>query len=261
MNEKSAARRRALSRWIGYGGVILAAIVAGAWYILKVKVREDPVSYFQIAGKDILPKDLLPVIGAAVLFVIIAILLRVSAARAAARDEGPLSDDDGDEALTAAENEGESVYEEEPLPAVGEEEEAAALPAPADEAVAVSAAPEPASEQPAQEKKSGRVIASLEVRVPSDPAKDAKKAEKKAKRAAATAKVRAAIGRTADKAFPPEKREAVKKKAEEVKKAAKIIIPVAVTCIVVAKIAKKRRQKKREKERARNRQQFYKWLG
>ena len=260
MGEKRAARLRAASRWIGYLGVAVCAAAGAIWYIVNVVIGKDPVKYLQLSDRDILPVGLLPMIGGALFCIVVAIILRVLAARAAKAYCEPLSDDDGDEDLTAAEQAGEgsdeSVYEEEPLPAIGEADAPASLPAPAGETAAASA-PAPAAE----EAKSGRVIASLEVRVPSDPTKDAMKAAKKAKRAQSASKVKAALRRTTEKALPPEKREALKKKAETVKKAAKIIIPVAITCVVVAKIAKKRREKKRAKERARNRQQFYQWLG
>lgn len=248
MNQQKASRRRAASRWIGYGGVIACAIAAAVWYIVHILVNEEKFEGLEIAGVKTLPRDLWLIAGVAVVLIVIAIVVRVRAAHYAhlSRDE-ELTDGLDDE------DEDDGVYREEPLEPIAPAEEPAALAAPAEEAVAVSEpAPEPAKD---------KVIASFEVRVPSNPAKEAKKAEKRAKRDEKTSKVKATVEKTVGKAFPPEKREELKKKMEAAKKAAKIIVPVAVACIVVAKVAKKRKKKKHEKEKARNRQQFYQWLG
>lgn len=253
MNNRKAAGFRTASRWIGYGGLLACAVAAVIGYIVRVIIHNNPLLYYQIAGKNVFPKGIAPMamLIAAVICIVAAIVLRILAAnRAKTADLDLLDTMDAEESA-----EDDSAYIEEPIaPVIESAGSLAAIAAPAGETVSVSDTP---AVQPAPSK----VLASFEVRVPSDPAKEAKKAEKKAKRAEKTSKVKASIGKTVDKAFPPEKREAMKKKVESVKRAAKVIIPVAVTCVVVAKVAKKRKQKKQEKEKARNRQQFYQWLG
>ena len=253
MNHQRAARRRAASRLIGYLGVLACAATAGVWYILNILIKKKTVVYFAIRGRNIMPKDLLWVAGGALLIIAVAIVLRARAAHYAklARKEAlAFYDGDGDEPVYREEAI-EPIEVHQKTESIAEAAAPAAIAAPADNAATASQAPAAPD----------KVIASFEVRVPSNPAKEAKKAEKKAKREEKASKFKVSVRKKTDKILPPEKREELKKKAEQIKKAAKVIVPVAVACVVVAKVAKKRKKKKQEKEKARNRQQFYQWLG
>lgn len=258
MNGRKASGFRTASRVIGYGGVIACIIAAVVWYIIHVMVKEETVEYLQINGKDVFPKGLTVVAIAAVAVIVVAIILRIVAARSARRFAEDVAFLNAQE---ESDEDEDSAYDEEPLAPIGapSDEEPKEEPAPAPEVIAA-----PAEEAATVSEKVvgiGVGKASVEIRVPTNPAKKAKRVEKKAKRDQKTAKIKASLGKKVNKVLPPEKRDELKKKIESVKKAAKVIVPVAVACVVVAKVAKKRRQKKLEKEKARNRRQFYQWLG
>lgn len=261
MNGRKAAGYRAASRIIGYGGVIACIIAAIVWYVVHIAINKETVEYLQLGGKNVFPKDrmLAAVAIVAVAVIVIAIVLRIISARCAKRFAEDVAFLDAQE--ESEENEDDNAYNEEPLAPIDElpaVEKPVAEPAPAPEVLAAPAEEAATvSEAPARD----RVIASLQIRIPTNPAKKAKRDEKKAKRVEKTAKLKTSLGKKVNKILPPEKREELKKKVDSIKRAAKVIVPVAVACVVVAKVAKKRHQKKLEKEKARNRRQFYQWLG
>ncbi len=249
MNQQKAARLRAASRWIGYGGVLLCAALAAIWYIVCIVVQDQPFDRLEIAGIKTLPAQLLGLIAAALFLIIVAVLIRIAASRVARAGENEELTDNLDE-------EEESVYEEEPLPPM---ETGETLPT---DTGADDSAGEPAEVIPETAAPQGTVIASFDVRLPAeDPARAAKRAEQKAKIRGKISKIKTAAGEKVGKIVPKEKLDKIKKNVETAKKAAKIAIPVAIACVVVVKVAKKRRKKKHEKEKARNREQFYQWLG
>lgn len=250
MYKSKAAAFRKASRLVGYLGV-LACIVAGAvWYIYSVVINEKTLTYLQIAGKNVFPKGTAPLTIAivAAAFIAIAVALRIVSAVLRAN-----SIEETVEFLNAKEAEEDDADEDAYL-------EESLSPVISDPASLPAAAPVPALSAPA--KTTVSVAAPSAVRaVPPVEARVLTKAEKKARRAQKNAKVKAAIGKTVDKAFPPEKRAKLKKKVNAVKRATKIVVPVAVACVAVAAVVKKREAKKRAKQKARNRRQFYEWLG
>ena len=257
MYKSKAAAFRKASRLVGYLGV-LACIVAGAvWYIYSVVINEKTLTYLQIAGKNVFPKGTAPLTIAivAAAFIAIAVALRIVSAVLRAN-----SIEETVDFLNAKEAEEDGVDEDAYL-------EESLSPVISDPASLPAAAPVPALSAPAETTVSVaapsavRAVPPVEARVLTKAEKKARKAEKKARRAQKNAKVKAAIGKTVDKAFPPEKRAKLKKKVNAVKRATKIVVPVAVACVAVAAVVKKREAKKRAKQKARNRRQFYQWLG
>lgn len=76
--QTKAARFCAASRIVGYGGVLACAVAAAAWYILTVPVGGKSLDDLdKVAG--LLPLPLLIAAGAAVLFILAAIVLRIVA--------------------------------------------------------------------------------------------------------------------------------------------------------------------------------------
>ena len=257
MYKSKAAAFRKASRLIGYLGV-LACIVAGAvWYIYSVVINEKTLTYLQIAGKNVFPKGTAPLTIAivAAAFIVIAVALRIVSAVFRAN-----SIEETVEYLNAKEAEeddaDEDAYLEESLSPVGEP---ASLPAAA--SVPALSAPVEKTVSASAEPSAVRAVPASAPRALTRAEKKVRKAEKKARRKEKTAKVKVTIGKTVDKAFPPEKRAKLKKKVDAVKRAAKVVVPVTVACVAVAVVVKKREEKKRAKQKARNRRQFYEWLG